>query len=109
MTASRTGYIGTLYGGDWVNYTVDVATASDYEVRATIGTGVRQRAGLRLFLDGKPVGRLALDSFTTWKRGEADDCGVTTVRLPSGRHVLTVGIEGGLTIRKVTLKPADEH
>ena len=107
VTASRTGYIGTLYGGDWINYTVDVATASDYEVRATIGTGVRQRAGLRLFLDGKPIGRLALDSFTTWKRGEADDCGVTTVRLPSGRRVLTVGIEGGLSIRKLTLTPAE--
>ena len=104
VTAAKSGYVGTLYGGDWLNYTVDVAEAGDYQVKATVGTGVRQYAGLRLFLDGQTLGRLPLDSFNNWKRGETDECGETTVRLPAGRHVLTVGIEGGLTIHAIDFK-----
>ena len=102
VTAAKAGYVGTLYGGDWLNYTVDVEEAGEYELRAAVGTGVRQYAALRFFLDGMPLGRLAIDSFTRWKVGVRDDCGVTTVRLPAGRHVLTMAIEGGLTIHAIT-------
>ena len=71
----------------------------EYPIRSISRRRIRQQAALRFFLDGRPAGRLALDSFTTWRRGDADDCGETSVTLPAGRHVLTVGIEGGVTFR----------
>lgn len=104
VTAAKSGEVGILYAGDWLNYTVDVAEAGRYRVTAKVGTGIRQRLALKLFVDGLPVGRLPLDSFTEWKCGMRDDLGEATVALPAGRHVLTVGMEGGVTFSELTFE-----
>ena len=102
VTVGRTGWVGHVYAGDWLNYTVEVASAGTYEVRMLASLSIRGVVGVSLFCDGRPLGRLALDGCTYWKK-ETADAGLLRVELPAGRHVLTVAAEGGLVFKSLEI------
>jgi hypothetical protein len=82
------GYnVGYTRVGEWLNYTVDVATTRMYTVRvryANIGTG----ATLHLELDGANItGSLTLQDTGGWQRWRDLS---TSVTLPAGTHVLAI-------------------
>ena len=98
VTASKKGFVGTIYAGDWLNYTVDVKEAGRYRVKAFLQIGIRGNVAATLLLDGRKIGRIAFDGCTYWRQGTYD-AGSALVELPAGRHVLTFMAEGGINFR----------
>jgi len=103
VTASKNGWIGTIYAGDWLNYTVDVKEAGRYHVKARLHFGIRGKVAATLLLDGVKVGRFVFDGVTYWRQ-ETDAAGDCTVELPAGRHVLTFVSEGGLSYKELVFE-----
>ena len=82
--------VGSLSGGEWLRYTVDVAEAGDYRVMFTYGTSYPGRHLAVFLCDDEEVGRIELP-----RHEYGDDWSVTSkretvIRLPAGRHSLTV-------------------
>ena len=85
--------IGSVSTGEWLRYTVDVAQAGDYRLTFTYGTPSRMRHGVMFLCDGRKIGELSLRAHDnpTWASDTADEI---VLRLPEGRHVLTVLLFG---------------
>lgn len=105
VMVGRSGWVGHIYAGDWLNYTVDVAAAGAYEVCTLASFQVRGVVGVSLFCDGRPLGRLSLDGCKYWKK-ETSEAGALRVMLPAGRHVLTVAAEGGIVFKSLEIRVA---
>jgi hypothetical protein len=88
-------YVGNNATGEWLEYTVEVATAGAYRVALRVATAKSGRQ-LRLALDGVNVtGLITLPNTRGWQRWQTvRDIPLT---LPAGRHVLRVTVaRGGL-------------
>ena len=85
--------IGNVCTGEWLRYTVDVAEAGEYQLVFTYGTPDEGNHGVLIACDDDIVGRLKLHphEYPDWR---ATTKGAVTVRLPAGRHVLTLLLFG---------------
>jgi len=83
---------GKIESGEWLSYTVDVAAAGVYDVTMTASCiEYVYGAGLDLFVDGEHRGFIPIpDSTTFGRRGFP----LRDVRLPAGRHKVTVMFRG---------------
>lgn len=93
MTQDCKGYaIGYTQGGEWLEYSVNVVTASKYVFRANVATGL-EGGSFRLFLDGKAVtDTIAVPQGEDWNtygyvEGE-------TSEIAKGDHVLRIQFTG---------------
>ena len=106
VTASKSGWVGTIYAGDWLNYTVDIASAGRYRAKTTLQIGIRGNVAATLLLDGRKIGRFTFDGCTYWKQTTAE-AGSVDVDLPAGRHLLTFVCEGGLHFKEFIFERLD--
>ncbi len=79
--------LGGLIAWEWLNYTVDIETAGEYNAKLHYGTPMPRNDGLLILVDGKKVGHFKLprhkdDSFSV------DQFSEIKVQLPAGRHVI---------------------
>ena len=81
--------VGTLTSGEWLQYTVDVAKSAVYRISFTYGTPYPGPHMVVFLCDGVEVGRMTLPKhgFDDWRVTSRQS---TEVRLPAGRHALTV-------------------
>ena len=100
QTCTEGGYnVGWTAAGEWLEYSVNVASAGTYQVGARVASPNAGR--LHYELDGQPVGgAVALPptgGFQTWQTV------TSTVTLPAGAHVLRVAVEaGGVNLNRFT-------
>ena len=82
--------VGYNSAGDWLEYTVNVADAGDYDVYASIATE-NSTSSFSLSIDGQAVAEkveLSGSSFDEFKDVK------TTVTLPAGKHILRLEVTG---------------
>ena len=93
MTEDCKGYaIGYTQAGEWLEYSVNVATASKYVFRANVATGL-EGGSFRLFLDGKAVtDTIAVPQGEDWNTYATVDG--ETAELAKGDHVLRIQFTG---------------
>ena len=90
----RPGVVGGVGGGEWLNYTVDIAEEGEYEVTFKYGTPSRAPQSMLFLLDLKRVGAITLKGQDV-KYGWALRCtGRVSLKLPKGRHVLRLVLMG---------------
>jgi len=87
------GYaIGYTQEGEWLEYTVNVATAGKYKVSASVATA-SEGAGFNLFVDDKAaIENVIVDKGEDWETYSTIDVG--SVELTAGEHVLKLSIVG---------------
>lgn len=84
--------IGYTEAGEWLEYTVNVASAGAYYFRATVASGA-ENSSFRLFLDDKAVtDTLVVPQGKDWDTYAALDG--KTAELSAGKHVLKIAITG---------------
>ncbi len=81
--------LGWMTAGEWVEYTVNVATAGDYEVTLRAGA-VEPGRSLTLSLCGVSVGDVAIPTVSAW--GEFSDSAKLTVHLAAGLQQVRVTV-----------------
>jgi len=84
--------IGYTNAGEWVEYTVNVATAGEYNIFARVASGA-DNSGFRLFMDDKAIS----DSVVVPNGGDWDTYStikVGTVKLDAGEQILKLAITG---------------
>ena len=88
-----TGYaIGYTQEGEWLEYTVDVAAAGEYALRASYATS-SENAGIKLYVDDIAVtDNVIFPQGADWETYTAFDAG--KVNLSAGKHVLKLEIVG---------------
>ncbi|MBQ1824714.1 MAG: carbohydrate-binding protein, partial [Fibrobacter sp.] len=93
MTQDCKGYaIGYTQAGEWLEYSVNVVTASKYLFRANVATGL-EGGSFRLFLDGKAVtDTIAVPQGEDWNTYSTVDG--ETAELEKGDHVLKIQFTG---------------
>jgi len=92
-TVGEAGYtVGRTRGGEWLEYTIDVATASDYDIGVRLATGFSDPGTVRVSVDGSPVGTIADVPINGWWNFSTEPAGV--VNLDAGEHVLRLDITG---------------
>ena len=85
-----TGYVvGYNQEGEWLEWTVNVKEAGDYNVAASVATE-NSTSAFTLLLDGKSIAEFALSgtSFDEFKDAKAK------VTLPAGEHILRMEVTG---------------
>ena len=102
----KPGTVGGVGGGEWINYTVDIAEAGDYEVTFKYGTPSRTEQAMLFLLDLKRVGTAELEGQDVKYGWSARSTGRAVLKLPAGRHVLRLVLNGNynfgnLEFRKV--------
>lgn len=85
--------IGSTYSGEWLNYTVDIAESGDYRAVFTYGTPDKGKAKLHLYLDGEHIGHFDCPAHEAWHWGTDTKSVIESLRLPKGRHHLTILVE----------------
>ena len=85
---------GSVAGGEWLNYTVDVQKSGRYAVDFTYGTPDRTTFNVALLLDGRLLGRFACHGHDneSWRADTVAT--LENVWLPCGRHRITLLLEG---------------
>jgi hypothetical protein len=86
--------IGTVSSGEWLTYTVDIAESGDYRAVFTFGTPEKKsNAKMHLMLDGRNIACFKCPPHDnhTWSTDTRSV--VEPLRLPSGRHRLTILVE----------------
>jgi hypothetical protein len=98
------GYnVGWIEDGEWLRYSVDVATAGTYAV--DIRTASSGGSGtLRLSLDGAPLGPdVSVPSTGGWQ--EWQPVSVEGLNLPAGRHTLKLeAVKGGFNLNRLEFR-----
>ena len=100
QTCTEGGYnVGWTAAGEWLEYSVNVASAGPYQVGARVASPNAGR--LHYELDGQPLGTAvalpATGGYQTWQTV------TSTVTLPAGAHVLRVAVEaGGVNLNRFT-------
>lgn len=96
VAVGTTGYaVGYGMAGEWLEYTVNVATAGAYDVSALVATGL-DGSSIRLFLDGKVI----TDTVKLAKGADWDTYATVTAKtteITAGSHVLKLAITGNYT------------
>lgn len=90
----KPGTVGGVGGGEWINYTVDIAEAGDYEVTFKYGTPSRTEQAMMFLLDLKRVGNAELEGQDVKYGWSARSTGRAVLKLPAGRHVLRLVLNG---------------
>lgn len=101
--------IGGVGYGEWLNFTVDIAEEGDYEVSFKYGTPAKREQSMLFLCDLKVVGSakcLPQDVKYGWS---ARNTAKTVLRLPGGRHVIRLVLNGSynfetLTFRRITTR-----
>jgi hypothetical protein len=84
--------VGSAWGGEWLEYTVEVAAAGTYTVEARVASGNGGGGTFRLELDGSPVtSALTVPETGGWQVYQTV---AASVALPSGVHVLRLSLLG---------------
>ncbi|MBQ3345185.1 MAG: serine hydrolase [Kiritimatiellae bacterium] len=90
--------------GEWLNYTVDVASSGSYDVSFpydVYGTGINE---VRFLLDGRPAGSVRLGQREEG-RPRLGAQAKTRLELPADRHVITLMPVGPMAIGPVSVSP----
>lgn len=92
-TVDCKGYaVGYTNAGEWMEYTVNVVTASKFMFRANVASGL-EGSGFRLFVDGKAVtDTIVIPQGEDWVTYVPVDG--ETSEIAAGEHVLRVAITG---------------
>ena len=98
--------VGHVCTGEWLRYTVDVAEAGEYRLTFTYGTPDKGNHAVQVACDDDILGSLKLHphEYSDWRsttKGEMD------VRLPAGRHVLTLLLFGQFNFSDFELSKKD--
>ena len=96
-------YTGANTTGEWLEYTVNVATSGTYSLDLNVATPTSGRK-MRVRLDGKDVtGSISVPNTGGWNNWETV---MTTVQLSAGKHVLRVEfVLGGLNFNWMDISP----
>ena len=96
-------YTGANSNGEWLEYTVNVATSGTYSLDLNVATPNNGRK-MRVKLDGKDItGSISVPNTGGWLEWETV---MTTVQLSAGNHVLRVEFElGGLNFDWIDISP----
>ncbi|MCR4439598.1 MAG: cellulase family glycosylhydrolase [bacterium] len=85
--------LGWLEAGEWLQYTVTVLLAGDYEVKARVAAPSGGGA-FELLLDGTPItSKVGVAATGGWQQWTDMDCGQAS--LPAGEHALVLSIAAG--------------
>jgi hypothetical protein len=100
-SATEGFYVGAIANGEWLEYTVNVATSGQYKIDLRVATPNSGRK-IRLEMDGVAVGSVitlpSTGSWNTWQTVGA------TANLTSGRHVLrVVFVSGGFNFNWINI------
>ena len=80
--------IGYVMGGEWLNYTVNIAEEGDYQATLHYGCPFAFKGAVKLYLDDEQE----VASFTivneNARNHEINKTATTTVHLPAGQHLL---------------------
>ncbi len=89
--------------GEWLEYTVNVATSGTYSLDLNVATANSGRK-MRVLVDGKDVaGSISVPNTGGWNEWETV---MTTVQLSAGKHVLRVVFDvGGLNFNWIDISP----
>jgi uncharacterized protein YegP (UPF0339 family) len=101
------GYdVGWGAAGEWMKYTVNVATAGSYTFTLRTANQSGGAATGRIDLDGASLtGNVTIPTTATWQTWQ--NVVTSAVTLPAGQHVLTWNIvSGGLNLNKITIASA---
>ncbi len=98
------GSIGGVGSGEWLNYTVDVAEAGDYEMSFRYGTPSLAPQSMLVLLDLKRIGHIELHGQDRKYGWGGRSVGRAVLRLPAGRHVLRLVLKGNYNLYPITFK-----
>jgi len=84
--------VGRTRGGEWLEYTFDVANGGEHEFAVRLATGYSAPGGLRLSVDGATVGTIEEAPADGWWNFSTVPVGVAD--LTAGAHVLRLDITG---------------
>jgi hypothetical protein len=88
------GYaVGYTEAGEWLEYSVKVATSGKYAIRANVATA-SETSKIQLFVDGAAIGdTVTVEKVdTTWNVYKEVDIGVAN--LAAGEHILKLAVAG---------------
>lgn len=100
--------IGSVNSGEWLTYSVEVARTGDYRATFTYGTPERGHAKLQVFLDGEKVGTFDCPAHAAAHWGADTKSVVERMRLPAGRHRLTILCEERYNFSTLEFVPVEE-
>ena len=103
--------IGWIAAGDWVQYTVNVASDGVYSFVAAIASDADPTGGVKITVGDAEVGTSANSAKNGWQ--EYDKYPVGEVALTSGEHVIKVEFTGGVNFAAIEVTrtgdiPSDE-
>jgi len=84
--------VGSTWGGEWLEYTVQVAAAGTYNVETSVASGNGCGGTFRFDLDGVPVtGTLTVPATAGWQSYQTV---TTSMTLLAGQHVMRLSFLG---------------
>jgi len=90
--ASGGDLLGRTRDGEWLEYTVEVATAAEFDVRVAVASASPSAGTVTIAVDGAPVGTVsgATNEWFDWTTRTAGQ-----VSLPEGSHVVRMSFDDG--------------
>lgn len=98
--------IGSVNSGEWLTYSVDIAEAGDYRATFTYGTPIRGHAKLHVFIDGEKAGTFLCPAHSASHWGADSKSVIERMRLPAGRHWLTILCEERYNFSTLEFEPS---
>lgn len=86
--------IGSSAIGEWLAYSVDIAQSGRYRAVFRYGTPMKDESRLVLFLDGVRIGHFDCRGHDAPHWNSDTESVIESLQLPSGRHRLTILLEG---------------
>ena len=99
----RKAVVMQLKTGEWMNYTVDVATGGTFRATLNFGTGNNFPNKVMLLVDGLNRGEFDCPWPGKWDWSTRTAKPIEGIEIPSGRHVLTLMPIGYLSVGTLTL------
>ncbi|MFA6930049.1 MAG: family 16 glycosylhydrolase [Lentisphaeria bacterium] len=96
--------VGHVRSGEWINYTVDIQAAGNYTAELLYGTPFGGEQNVILFLDGKEIGMFRLFQHEAEHWGCDSLAEIQHLKLPDGRHHLTLLMIGGFNMSTLEFK-----
>lgn len=97
--------IGNVSTGDWLCYTIDVKTAGEYRLTASVSSDVAR--SLHFEVDGNVVGQILNFQGQGW--GSYLSVPATGIQLSEGKHVIRWIPDGSLNFDWMTLEKTGEY
>lgn len=82
--------IGWMQPGEWLEYTIDVAEAGEYRLRANVGTIQSNGPSFTVSIDGTPVATVVVPNTGSWDVKQLVE--VADVTLDAGEHLLRINV-----------------